>query len=56
MCRGKKAYLSYQHAAHDARALRRKKGRKHGRATAYHCRNCGFWHVGNQRTKRPWKG
>ena len=42
-CRAKKAYLTFVHAQHDARRLRR----KDGRLQAYHCGVCGYAHVGN---------
>lgn len=46
-CARKKQYLTYLHAQHDARRLRR----KDGTVQAYHCTVCGFAHVGNV-TKR----
>ena len=42
-CKGKKKYLTYEHAKADAESLR-----KYYNVTAhvYHCRYCNHWHVG----------
>ena len=42
-CKGKKKYLTYEHAKADAESLR-----KYNDASAhvYHCRYCNHWHVG----------
>jgi hypothetical protein len=41
---GKKAYLSYSHAANDARTVRKSYGEAE---SVYRCRRCGAWHVGH---------
>jgi len=41
-CSGKKGYLTYEHAAWDAKQMRR----KHIVCQVYHCRFCSYWHVG----------
>ena len=42
-CDHKKQYLTYQHAAFDAKAMRRNYD---GKVHVYHCKYCNAWHVG----------
>lgn len=44
-CCGKKVYLTYDHAKHDAAQVERKHSE---RAQVYRCRACQAWHVGQQ--------
>jgi len=42
-CEHKKQYLTYEHAAFDAKAMRRNYD---GKVHVYHCKYCNAWHVG----------
>lgn len=43
-CWGKRRYLTWRHAASDAKRLRRRVGHP---VEPYHCRACGGVHVGH---------
>ncbi len=44
-CAGKKQYLTFSHAEHDAHNTSRHTGEPH---IAYHCRLCHYAHVGSR--------
>lgn len=49
-CVGKRQYLTWTHAAYDAREMRRRS--KSRRAGVYRCHWCGRIHVGRQDRER----
>jgi predicted Zn-ribbon and HTH transcriptional regulator len=49
MCGNKKPYQTFKHAEYDSRDIRRKYNEV---SVPYHCRHCGFFHVGEPLTKR----
>ena len=44
---GKKRYLTFTHASHDAAAMRRKGRRGNRNESAFACRRCSGFHVGS---------